>query len=282
MSAKSPAILTASEASSLDRLREVFDAAAMLEEPRRFAGVVEIQWEGHPCWASPSESGNLIRLHLPIGNDRWNQLTRRQQLARANQINAKSKLLRASVGEDGILECCYELPVFSGITAEAIVKAAKCLIEQLKSAFAVMVGTGEGKAEGKGQTEGLPKQLLRGVRWSFIGEPFADREAFSQAVCDYQIDIVGKDTWRPEEVAISSPRIRVAYMCWQGDEQIEPVIELASDEGNSLTAGELLFKLHNAMVEQLREINHHFLEGLELHSHQSAGEPPLYVLSQGS
>jgi len=71
-------------------------------------------------------------------------------------------------------------------------------------------------------------------------------------------------------------------MCWQGDEQIEPVVEFSSDDGKAFTAGELLFKIHNAVVDQLREINHHFFEGLGLHSHQTAGKPPLYVLNQGS
>ncbi len=307
ISGKSLAILTASDASSLDRLREVFGAAAMLAEPIQFAGVVEIRWEGQPCWASPSDGGNLIRLHLPMGTNSWNRLTQEEKLTQVNRINAESKLLRASVAEDGILVCCCELPVFCGITAEAVVKAARCFIEQLKSASAFLDGSGEGTPEGKGQTAGLPKQVLRGppvqkrsrraatrqtaglpkqvlrgVHWSFIGKPFADREAFDQAVRQYQIDIGGKDTWRPEEVVIPYPHIRVAYMCWQADEQIEPVIELASDADASFTAGEILFKLHNAVVEQLREIDHHFFEGLGLDSHQAAGESPLYVLDQGS
>ncbi len=127
-----------------------------------------------------------------------------------------------------------------------------------------------------------PKEVLRGVYWSFIEEPFADRAAFDDKVRQYQTDIPGQDTWQPDQIAISCPRVRVGYMCWQGDEQVEPVLELVSDNGESFTAGELLFKLHNAVVEQLRQIDHHFFEGLGLHSRQVAGTPPLYILRQGS
>jgi hypothetical protein len=137
-------------------------------------------------------------------------------------------------------------------------------------------------ASRNGPRAALPNQVLGGVYWSFIGAPFADRADFDDEVRRYQIDIGGKDTWQPDEVVIPCHRIRVVYMCWQGGEQIEPVIDVASDNGVSFTAGELLFKLHNAVVEQLRDINHHFFEGLSLHPHQSAQKPPLFILRQGS
>jgi hypothetical protein len=128
----------------------------------------------------------------------------------------------------------------------------------------------------------LPKEVLPRAYWSFSGAPFAERAAFDEKVRQYQMTIGGQDTWQPEQIVIPYPRIRVFYMCWHGDEQVEPVIELVSDNGEFFTAGELLFKVHNAVVEQLREINHHFFEGLSLHSRQTAGMPPLYVLRQGS
>ncbi len=127
----------------------------------------------------------------------------------------------------------------------------------------------------------LPERLMKKVYWSFIGDQFGDRAEFDRRVNQYQMDIAGSP-WLPEEAVLHSPRIRVTYMCWQGDEQIEPVVEFASDNGDSFTAGELLYKLHNATVEQLREIDHHFFEGLDLHSSQQTGQTPLYVLRQGS
>ncbi|OWK39197.1 hypothetical protein FRUB_06279 [Fimbriiglobus ruber] len=72
------------------------------------------------------------------------------------------------------------------------------------------------------------------------------------------------------------------YRCWQGKEQIEPVIMLEANNGESFTTGELLFKLHNALVEQLRKIDHHFFEGLSLAGWQPGGLMPLYQLRLGS
>jgi hypothetical protein len=273
-------LLTAADASSVDRLREVFAAAEMLAETMQFAGVAEIQWASIPCWAEPLAGGNLIRLRLPMGNEAWERLTWPQKLARANRINRDSLLLKASVAADGIVECRCDIPVFSGITAGAVVEAAKLFIEQLRSASNFIAEDPE--AISGERTTVLPKQVLRGIHWSFIGEPFLHRITFDHKVRLYQIEVSGEDTWRPNEVVIPCPLIRIVYMCWDGDEQIEPVVELISDDGMAFTASELLYKLHNAVVCQLREINHHFLEGLELHSSQSAGKPPLYVLHQGS
>lgn len=128
----------------------------------------------------------------------------------------------------------------------------------------------------------LPQEVMSQVLWSFKGDPITDLAAFNDKVRKYHIEIRGKDNWNPESIAIPCARIRIVYMCWHGEEQIEPIIELASDNGTSFTAGELLFKVHNAVVKQLRDIDHHFFEGLRLHSNQAAGKPPLYVLNQGS
>jgi hypothetical protein len=128
----------------------------------------------------------------------------------------------------------------------------------------------------------MPKEILGDVLWSFVGGRFADRAAFDAAVRQYQIDIRSKDTWRPSEVVIPGSKLRLVYECWEGDKQIEPVIELSSDSGASFTASELLFKIHNAVVEQLRGMDHHFFEGLVPHSRQIADQPPLYELNLGS
>lgn len=128
----------------------------------------------------------------------------------------------------------------------------------------------------------LPLRAMGDVCWSFIGSPVATREEFDGRVRQYQIRIRKKDSWRPDAVVIPAPRVAVRYMCWQGDEQIEPVVRLAADDGAGFPAGELLFKLHNAVVEQLREIDHHFFEGLTLAGWVEDGKLPLYQLRQGS
>jgi len=66
-------------------------------------------------------------------------------------------------------------------------------------------------------------------------------------VGQYQIAIRKRGSWRGAELIIPAPRIAIQYTCWQGDEQIEPVITLFADNGESFTSGEILFKLHNAV-----------------------------------
>jgi hypothetical protein len=132
------------------------------------------------------------------------------------------------------------------------------------------------------QTRDLPERVLYGVYWSFRGGHFADLATFNEQVRQYQVDIGGEDTWSPDEIVIPCPRIRVAYVCWRGEEQLGPVVQLTSDDGEAFSAGELLFKVHNAVVGPLEGDNHCFFEGLTLHSPPSRGKPPVYVLMQGS
>ena len=93
----------------------------------------------------------------------------------------------------------------------------------------------------------LPLKVMRDVLWSFIGPPFASREEFDTEVGQYQIAIRKRGSWRGDKDIIPAPRIAIQYTCWQGDEQIEPVITLFADNGESFTSGEIVFKLHNAV-----------------------------------
>jgi hypothetical protein len=131
-------------------------------------------------------------------------------------------------------------------------------------------------------TTDLPERVMGEVLWSFNSAPFADRAAFDARVRQYQIMIRKEDTWQPGRVVLPCGRIRLGYTCRQGGEQVFPVVELTSDDGTSFTAGELLFKVHNAVVEQVREIDHRYFEGLSLTGRPAPGEVPLYHLLQGS
>jgi hypothetical protein len=128
----------------------------------------------------------------------------------------------------------------------------------------------------------LPTTLFPELAWSFTGARFADAQAFSEEVRQYQIDIVGEDSWSPGEVVLPLARVLVAYECRKGDEQVTQTVELASTGGRHFIALDLMFQLHNAVVEDLRDIDHHFFEGLGLNSLPVAGLPPLYLLRQGS
>jgi hypothetical protein len=126
-------------------------------------------------------------------------------------------------------------------------------------------------------TRSLPPELLWGVSWVFRGEPFADRAAFDAAVAEAQD---GGGDWRPDEVVLRAGSVRVSPdVDWLGDDQ---AADFAADNGVSFTAGELLFKVHNRFVAELRHADHQFFEGLTLDRHQEPGGPPLYELDLGS
>jgi hypothetical protein len=76
--------------------------------------------------------------------------------------------------------------------------------------------------------------------------------------------------------------VRVNYLCWRGEEQVEPVVELSASNGVFFCAGELLFKLHQGVVADLQHTDHTFLEGLKMYSLPPPGQPPLYYLQLGS
>ncbi|MGL6073945.1 MAG: hypothetical protein ACRC8S_07275 [Fimbriiglobus sp.] len=131
-------------------------------------------------------------------------------------------------------------------------------------------------------TTDLPVRVMNDVCWSFIGSVTASFDDFNERVRRYQIRIREQDSWRPNAIVIPCTRVAVRYMCWQADEQIEPIVILEADDSSGFSAGEFLFKLHNMVVEQLREIDHHFFEGLTLAGWLEEGRVPLYHLRQGS
>lgn len=102
------------------------------------------------------------------------------------------------------------------------------------------------------------------------------------AVRTYELQIRGTATWRPDRIAFRRPRIAVQYRCRRGSEQMGRLVELSCDNGEVFTAGELLFKVHNAVVEDLRDGGHHFFEGLEFSGLRESDWVAEYVLVQGS
>ncbi|MBX7170881.1 MAG: hypothetical protein K1X72_07985 [Pyrinomonadaceae bacterium] len=124
--------------------------------------------------------------------------------------------------------------------------------------------------------EEFPKNLLRDVYWSFGGKVFENQAEFSEKVRQYQIDIKEKDDWQPEKVVLESSAINLIYEFWEDDDEIEKVVEINADNGESFTAGELLFKIHNLVVDDLRGMDRHFFEGLSL------DKPPTFWLNLGS
>lgn len=126
------------------------------------------------------------------------------------------------------------------------------------------------------------RELLRGIEWSLSGKPFASRSEFEDEVDQDQKRFKEHNSWRPGSVAIDLPRIHLRYKFPHEGEYEDRIIEIAADNGLSFTQGELLFKIHNAVVEDLRDADHHFFEGLTLFRPPMDEIPPMYDLCQGS
>lgn len=126
-----------------------------------------------------------------------------------------------------------------------------------------------------------PPTLLQNVSWTFRGPDFADRAAFDAAVAEFQ-DPERGEVWRPAEVVLHADRVRVSPdVAWYLTDE-HPTVELVADNGRSFTAGELLFKVHNSFVAELRQMDHQYFEGLTLSEDLEPDEPPLYDLDLGS
>ncbi len=130
----------------------------------------------------------------------------------------------------------------------------------------------------------MSKYVLEDLCWSFIGEAFELIDEFEAELKEYQLDIIGEDFNEQmlNELVIIEPSIRVKYWCYDGDEQIEPIVTINAINGHAFTATDLMFQLHNAVVCKLDEIDHHFFQGLVLEKEQDENLPTLYTLQQGS
>ena len=126
----------------------------------------------------------------------------------------------------------------------------------------------------------FPRAVMQEVSWSFIGAPFTSRVEFEKELREAQHGDAPAG-WEPTDLIILAPEIQVQYMYWEADVQHQPTIVLRAAAG-AFTGVELLFLLHNALVEQLRDMDHHFFEGLHLARPAKAGQAPLYRLAQGS
>jgi hypothetical protein len=133
----------------------------------------------------------------------------------------------------------------------------------------------------------LPEHIMDDVCWAFDQTRYADRIEFDAAVQKYHFEITEEDDWKPDEVVLPCPRVRILFEDVEG----ERTLELTSDDGVSFTAGELLFKIHHALLAPYKDGNalvenelgdHVFFEGLNLEGEPAKGEPPTYEMWLGS
>jgi hypothetical protein len=118
-----------------------------------------------------------------------------------------------------------------------------------------------------------PQYLLEGILWGFQGGPFASLEEFVAAARP-------AGGWNPGEIVLDGPHVSVRYTRRSGGEpQRDTVLKLKSDNGEFFTAGELLYKIHNAACRQLRR-SRVFFRGLVREQGKEAitDEPARYRL----
>jgi len=125
--------------------------------------------------------------------------------------------------------------------------------------------------------------VLNNVMWSFIGDQYKSQNQFYKEFIEYQDDLENL-SFKPEnmdELIISSPSIKIKYWGLKNDEHLEMVVVFNADNGLAFSVGELMFKLHNSVVNYLNDLDHHFYEGLEPKI-QSGNNEIVYSLWLGS
>lgn len=131
---------------------------------------------------------------------------------------------------------------------------------------------------------------LDNVRWSFSEVKYTSAEEFNEAITEYN-DAIAEDLdkpscWNPSEIVIEASEIQIQYMAWidepsqilanerlvpedegvfeEEDEdgyQVELIAKLEADNGNSFSALEFMFKVHNQQVN--KDLGDHiFFEGI--------------------
>jgi hypothetical protein len=128
----------------------------------------------------------------------------------------------------------------------------------------------------------LPDEILRDVPWRFWdAEPYADRGEFEAAVSALLVDLERPAEWRAGEIALRVPRVRILFFGVDSpddDDYQDFSVEVTSDDGVAFTRGELLHKVHNAVVLHLNAVDHCYFEGLKLENPAF----PTYQMEQGS
>ncbi len=136
-----------------------------------------------------------------------------------------------------------------------------------------------------------PNRLLQQAAWDFTNHGlFSSQSDFENAVAAYlketaedePPDLTPEETWNAAAIAFAGTTIRLSYYSDPEDEDAGfHSVLLYADTAKGFTAGELLFKIHNATIERLSTSGHCWFEGLEF-SRVSDDGVPEYILIPGS
>ena len=128
----------------------------------------------------------------------------------------------------------------------------------------------------------FPKQIMTEVKWGFSGGRYESRKVFIKEVTKYNKGL--STHWRPKETVLESPKVSIQYSYWNNDRNNveEEEFNLIADNASGFTAGELLYKIHNQVVDTLEEEQFRFFEGLTLWKNKKSirSTTPLYFINQ--
>jgi hypothetical protein len=121
------------------------------------------------------------------------------------------------------------------------------------------------------------EDIMENVLWGFCGKKYETEEQFVEAALTYNRES-GKTAWNPNEIVVESKEVIVSYATEDENEEIR----LSASKG-AFTAGELLFKIHNQVVEHLKDLDYHFFKGLIYNGvHEKYPDTPFYYLNLDS
>lgn len=125
--------------------------------------------------------------------------------------------------------------------------------------------------------------LMADILWSFTGGKREAQKLFVEELVRYNLEIDERKI-NPDEIVEESREVIVAFAYVnEDDEDKDCELRLTADSDEGFTAGELLYKIHNAVVADLEEGDCHFFEGLvENGVHEQYPDIPFYYLNLGS
>ena len=131
------------------------------------------------------------------------------------------------------------------------------------------------------------KTMIKDVLWNFEKDKFTSLEEFKKALIKYNEDITGNSfKLSLDEPFFKLPEIMIQYSHWDDveEDEVEPSFLIKANNKKAFTRGELLYKVHNEVCEQLKDEDHKFFEGFDLWEGENPNYPniPLYFLQQGS
>lgn len=130
-----------------------------------------------------------------------------------------------------------------------------------------------------------PKVLLRNIYWAFSEGPIENQENFINRLTSYHEQISGvKLPMGLDKIIFDYPKIVLQYVKYdENDDFEEPQELIEANNGESFSARELLFKIHQVGINLENDHNCYF-EGLTFATSDDPDFPeiPVYFLDTGS